>query len=49
MKTNGHQTLVPQAEEDISELRWIGPLILKSCSGNVSAIIEVLRAGGLLV
>jgi 8-oxo-dGTP pyrophosphatase MutT (NUDIX family) len=50
MKTNGDQPLVPQAEEDISELRWIGPSDFKIVQRNTyPSIIEVLKAGGLLL
>lgn len=49
MKTNGYQTLVPQVEEDISELRWIGPTDFKIVQRNTyPTIVDVLKAGGLL-
>jgi 8-oxo-dGTP pyrophosphatase MutT (NUDIX family) len=49
MTTSSYQPLVPQTEEDITELRWITPadfdIILRN---TYPAIVEVLRAGGLL-
>jgi 8-oxo-dGTP pyrophosphatase MutT (NUDIX family) len=49
MKTNGNQPLVPQTEEDITELRWIGRRDLKMVLQNTyPGIIEVLKAGGVL-
>jgi|GEM_PF-1922622 len=47
MKTTSHQSLIPQTEEDISELRWLGPTDFKTIQQNTyPAILEVLRAGG---
>ncbi len=47
METNGDQRLIPQAEEDISELRWIGPSGFSIIQRNTyPAILDVLRAGG---
>jgi ADP-ribose pyrophosphatase YjhB (NUDIX family) len=47
MKTNSDQVLVPQKEEDISELRWIGPANFRIIQRNTyPAILEVLNAGG---
>jgi len=46
MKTNSHQPLVPQAEEQITELKWIGASELAEVLGNTYPnIIEVLKAG----
>ncbi|HCL83820.1 MAG TPA: hypothetical protein DIC22_07590 [Chitinophagaceae bacterium] len=48
MKTNSHQPLVPQFEEDITELKWIGPDDYKIVQQNTyPGIIEVLKAGGI--
>jgi 8-oxo-dGTP pyrophosphatase MutT (NUDIX family) len=50
MAAASHQTLVPQTEEDITELRWIAPENFEIVLRNTyPAIVEVLRAGGLLV
>jgi 8-oxo-dGTP pyrophosphatase MutT (NUDIX family) len=50
MKTTSHQTLIPQLEEDITELRWIAPIDLEIVQRNTyPAIVDVLRSGGLLV
>jgi ADP-ribose pyrophosphatase YjhB (NUDIX family) len=47
MKTNSDQALVPQTEEDISELRWIGPANFRFIQRNTyPTILEVLKAGG---
>jgi 8-oxo-dGTP pyrophosphatase MutT (NUDIX family) len=47
MKTNGSQPLIPQTEEDITELKWIGPSDFKIVQQNTyTGILEVLRAGG---
>ncbi|HET7000040.1 MAG TPA: NUDIX domain-containing protein [Puia sp.] len=49
MSTTSHQLLIPQAEEDITELRWIAPADFEIVLRNTyPAIVEVLRAGGLL-
>jgi 8-oxo-dGTP pyrophosphatase MutT (NUDIX family) len=49
MHANSYQPLVPQLEEDITELRWFGPddfgIVLRN---TYPAIVEVLRAGGLI-
>jgi len=46
MTTSGHHPLVPQTEEDITELRWIGPSDIKMVLQNTyPGIIEVLKAG----
>ncbi len=47
MKTKGTSCLFPQSEEDITELRWIGPADFKIVLQNTyPTIVEVLRAGG---
>jgi 8-oxo-dGTP pyrophosphatase MutT (NUDIX family) len=49
MKTDSHQSLVPQVEEEISELRWLGPADFKIVLGNTyPSIVDVLKAGGYL-
>ena len=49
MNARSNQPLVPQAEEDITELRWIGVFALKTVLENTyPGIIEVLKAGGAL-
>jgi 8-oxo-dGTP pyrophosphatase MutT (NUDIX family) len=47
MKANSQQPLIPQMEEDISELRWVAPADFKNIISNTyPTIIEVLRAAG---
>ena len=47
MTTISHQELIPQAEEDITELRWIAPADFDIVLRNTyPAIVEVLRVGG---
>jgi 8-oxo-dGTP pyrophosphatase MutT (NUDIX family) len=47
MKAGSQQTLVPQTEEDISDLRWIGFKDFRMILHNTyPAIRDVLRAGG---
>ena len=47
MKTTGNQPLIPQTEEDITELKWIGPSDFKIVQQNTyPGILDVLRAGG---
>ena len=47
MKTDSQQPLIPQTEEDITELRWIGAAEIKMVLQNTyPGIIEVLKAGG---
>jgi ADP-ribose pyrophosphatase YjhB (NUDIX family) len=47
MKTNGNQPLIPQTEEDITELKWIEPSDLKMVQQNTyPGILDVLKAGG---
>jgi len=47
MKANGDQPLIPQTEEDITELKWITPPDLKMVQQNTyPGILDVLRAGG---
>jgi mutator protein MutT len=47
MKTHGNQTLIPQEEEDITEIRWIGSsdfsLVLQN---TYPAIVDVLKSAG---
>jgi 8-oxo-dGTP pyrophosphatase MutT (NUDIX family) len=47
MKTVGHQTLVPQTEEDITEIKWVGSadfdLVLQN---TYPAIVDVLKSAG---
>jgi 8-oxo-dGTP pyrophosphatase MutT (NUDIX family) len=50
MKTNGNQPLIPQTEEDITELKWIGPSDFKIVQQNTyPGILDVLRAGGYII
>jgi hypothetical protein len=50
MITNGNQKLIPQTEEDITELKWIGPSDFKIIQQNTyPGILEVMRAGGFLL
>jgi 8-oxo-dGTP pyrophosphatase MutT (NUDIX family) len=47
MKATSDQKLIPQKEEDILELKWIGPPEFRIVKRNTyPAILEVLRAGG---
>jgi ADP-ribose pyrophosphatase YjhB (NUDIX family) len=47
MNANSHQPLIPQTAEDITELKWMGPVDFKMVAQNTyPAILEVLRAGG---
>jgi 8-oxo-dGTP pyrophosphatase MutT (NUDIX family) len=47
MKAKGNQPLIPQTEEDITELRWLGPTEFKIVRQNTyPGILEVLKAGG---
>jgi 8-oxo-dGTP pyrophosphatase MutT (NUDIX family) len=47
MISSSNQKLVPQTEEDISELRWIGEGDIHIVERNTyPAILDVLRAGG---
>jgi 8-oxo-dGTP pyrophosphatase MutT (NUDIX family) len=47
MKTRGDQKLIPQKEEDITELKWIGPSDFNKVQQNTyPGILEVMRAGG---
>jgi 8-oxo-dGTP pyrophosphatase MutT (NUDIX family) len=46
MSTTSHQSLIPQIEEDITELRWIAAANFEIVLRNTyPAIVEVLRAG----
>ena len=50
MKTNRSQTLIPQTEEDITEIKWIGPAELNVVLQNTyPAIVDVLKTGGHLL
>jgi hypothetical protein len=47
MKSSSNQPLVPQSDEDITELKWIGPLELSTVLQNTYPnIIQVLKTGG---
>ncbi len=47
MKAAGDQPLVPQLEEDITVLRWVGEMQLEEMKQNTySNILDVLKAGG---
>ena len=49
MEANSHQRLVPQAEEEISELRWLAPADFNIVLANTYPSIEdVLGAAGLI-
>lgn len=45
MKVSGHQTLTPQTDEDILELRWVAenelPYYLSNTYPNITEIIEI--------
>jgi 8-oxo-dGTP pyrophosphatase MutT (NUDIX family) len=46
MKADSHQKLIPQTEEDITELRWISPADFNIVQRNTyPAILEVMKAG----
>jgi 8-oxo-dGTP pyrophosphatase MutT (NUDIX family) len=46
MKANSQQSLIPQAEEDITQLKWFGPSEMSTVLGNTYPnIVEVLKAG----
>ena len=47
MKVSGDQTLVPQAEEQITQVKWLGVGDLEKIIGNTfPSIIDVLHAAG---
>jgi 8-oxo-dGTP pyrophosphatase MutT (NUDIX family) len=47
MKASGRQTLIPQTEEDITELKWFMPSEFAIIEQNTyPLIIDVLKAGG---
>jgi 8-oxo-dGTP pyrophosphatase MutT (NUDIX family) len=47
MKTTSDQPLIPQTEEDITELKWVGVTELKTIIRNTyPSIVEVLTEGG---
>lgn len=49
MKTNSRQALVPQIEEDITELKWADSPDIKVIQENTyPGIIEVLKKGGFM-
>jgi len=48
MSASSQETLIPQTEEDISELRWVAPDNLNIILQNTyPSIVEVLRAGAI--
>ncbi len=48
MKNNTDQVLIPQYEEEISEVKWVCPRNLEIIRNNTyNSIIDVLSAGGL--
>ena len=47
MKAGSHQRLIPQTEEEITELRWIAPANFHIVLANTyPSIVDVLVAGG---
>ncbi len=47
MKTGGSQTLVPQTEEDITEIKWVGSADFDVVLQNTyPAIVDVLKSAG---
>jgi 8-oxo-dGTP pyrophosphatase MutT (NUDIX family) len=47
MRANGDQPLVPQEEEDISDLKWLGTPEFRIVENNTyPSILDVLKAGG---
>ncbi len=47
MEAASHQRLIPQTEEEISELRWLAPADFNIVLANTyPSIVEVLVAGG---
>jgi 8-oxo-dGTP pyrophosphatase MutT (NUDIX family) len=49
MEAGSHQRLIPQVEEEISELRWLAPADFKIVLSNTyPSIVEVLQAGGFI-
>lgn len=50
MKANGDQVLIPQIEEDITDLRWLGASEFNIVQRNTyPAILDVLKAAGYLL
>lgn len=46
MKALGNQPLVPQTEEDITEIKWVGGATLEACLANSYAnVVDVVRKG----
>ena len=49
MRANGDQVLIPQIEEDITDLRWLGASEIHIVQQNTyPAILDVLSAAGFL-
>jgi 8-oxo-dGTP pyrophosphatase MutT (NUDIX family) len=49
MKSSSNQILIPQVDEDITELKWIGPSDLSTVLQNTyPGIISVLKSGGVI-
>jgi len=49
MTANSNQPIIPQAEEQITEVRWIGaPAFSTVLQNTYPGIVEVLKAGGVL-
>ena len=49
LKAPGQQALLPQSEEQITELKWVAPTAIKQYTNNTfPSIIDVLQAGGFL-
>jgi 8-oxo-dGTP pyrophosphatase MutT (NUDIX family) len=47
MKTNSRQLLIPQTEEGITELKWVGEADFKIIQENTfPGILDVMRSGG---
>ncbi|HTB24417.1 MAG TPA: NUDIX domain-containing protein [Puia sp.] len=50
MKANSNQKLIPQTEEDITELKWIGPSDFEIIYQNTyPGILDVMKAGGYFI
>jgi 8-oxo-dGTP pyrophosphatase MutT (NUDIX family) len=49
MKISGSQTLVPQLEEQITQVKWVEPAAIGSVTGNTfPSILDVFRTAGYL-
>jgi 8-oxo-dGTP pyrophosphatase MutT (NUDIX family) len=47
MSTRGDQSLTPQAEEQITELKWVGPEDLQAIvKDTFPSIVDVIKAAG---